>query len=115
MIPAFRRQLRNEDCFIKRQLPPMARRNYRQFHVETKVVSDQQPPKATEAAVRRRLRTSTQTRSAPTKVTDWFEACGPGGGHLLSASGIGPGNSVAPYIRLADVLIIRQARPDLGN
>lgn len=76
MIQAFLRQWRNEDCFIKRDLPPMARPHREQFQPETKVASDHQPPKATEAAVRRRLRTSTQTRSAQTKVTDWIEACG---------------------------------------
>ena len=80
MIPAFLRRLRNEDFFIKRDLPPMARPYREQFHLETKVASDHQPPKATEAAVRRRLRTSTQTRSAQTKVIDWIEACGAGGG-----------------------------------
>jgi len=46
------------------------------------------------------------------KVTDWIEACGAGGdGHLLSASG----NAVARDIRLANILIIRQARPDPRN
>jgi 3-phenylpropionate/trans-cinnamate dioxygenase ferredoxin reductase subunit len=33
-------------------------------------------------------------------------------GRLLSASGIGPGNAVARDIRLAEMLIARQARPD---
>lgn len=80
IIPAFLRQLRNEDCFIKRDMPPMARSYREQFHPETNVASDHQPPKATEAAVRRRLRTSTHTRSAQAKVTDWIEACGAGAG-----------------------------------
>ena len=33
-------------------------------------------------------------------------------GRLLAASGIGPGNAVARDIRLAEMLIARQARPD---
>ncbi len=33
-------------------------------------------------------------------------------GRLVAASGIGPGNAVAKDIRLAEMLIARQARPD---
>jgi hypothetical protein len=32
MIPAFLRQLRNEDYFIKRELPPTARPYREEFH-----------------------------------------------------------------------------------
>lgn len=56
MIAAFLRRLRNEDDFIKRNLLPMARPYREQLHAKTKVASEQQPPKATEAAARRRLR-----------------------------------------------------------
>lgn len=56
MIPTFLRQLRNEDYFVKRELPPTARPYREEFHAETKVAAEQQPPKATEAAARRRLR-----------------------------------------------------------
>ena len=34
------------------------------------------------------------------------------GGRLLAASGIGPGNAVAKDIRLAEMLIARQATPN---
>ena len=36
-------------------------------------------------------------------------------GRLLAASGIGPGNAVAKDIRLAEMLIGRQATPDVGD
>ena len=36
-------------------------------------------------------------------------------GRLLAASGIGPGNAVAKDIRLAEMLIARQARPDAAD
>jgi 3-phenylpropionate/trans-cinnamate dioxygenase ferredoxin reductase subunit len=36
-------------------------------------------------------------------------------GRLLAASGIGPGNAVAKDIRLAEMLIARQARPDVAD
>ncbi|TGV73954.1 fatty acid desaturase, partial [Mesorhizobium sp. M2D.F.Ca.ET.145.01.1.1] len=32
MIPVFRRQLRNEDYFLKRELPPTARPYREEFH-----------------------------------------------------------------------------------
>jgi hypothetical protein len=100
----------NEDHFIKRDLPPMARRYHEQFHAETRVASDQQPPKATEAAVRR-LRTSTQTRSMQMKMTDWIEPAAPAGRDICFRRAA----SVARHIRLVDMLITRQARPDPGN
>jgi fatty acid desaturase len=34
MIPAFLRQLRNEDYFLKRELPPTARPYREEFHAE---------------------------------------------------------------------------------
>jgi fatty acid desaturase len=34
MIPAFLRQLRNEDYFLKRELPPTARPYREEFHSE---------------------------------------------------------------------------------
>ena len=36
-------------------------------------------------------------------------------GRLLAASGIGPGNAVAKDIRLAEMLIARQARPEMAD
>jgi 3-phenylpropionate/trans-cinnamate dioxygenase ferredoxin reductase subunit len=36
-------------------------------------------------------------------------------GRLLAASGIGPGNSIARDIRLAEMMIAKQAHPDLGS
>lgn len=40
MLPAFIRQLRNEDYFIKRELPPTARPYREEFHAETRLAAE---------------------------------------------------------------------------
>jgi 3-phenylpropionate/trans-cinnamate dioxygenase ferredoxin reductase subunit len=56
------------------------------------------------------LGTSTVTRQATETTQLLFHLAG--GGRLVGASGIGPGNAVARDIKLAEMLIARAARPD---
>ena len=45
MIPAFLRQLRNENYFIRRDLPPMARPYHEQLHAEPRLPSTNSLPR----------------------------------------------------------------------